>query len=73
MARWVNLSGPFDWLGENNRFMVAFPRGEFLMTDGQADAAIASGVGEEMPKPKGKRANAAGQVVDVEPLVKDDS
>ena len=44
--------------------MVEWPLGDWFMKDDQADAAVASGVGEEMPKPRGKRANAAGKVVE---------
>lgn len=64
MAKWVRLSDQYAWVGENMRGMVEYPRGEFFMPDDHAADAIASGVGEEIKKPKGKRANAAGQVVE---------
>lgn len=65
MGRWVHLPDGFDWTGPNLRSMVSFPRGDWFLTDPQADAAIAAGRGVEIKRPKGKRATAAG-VVDTE-------
>ena len=67
MARWIRLSDKFAYIVPGDRSMVEWPLGDWFMNDDQADAAVKSGIGSEIPKPKGKRANAAGQVVETEP------
>lgn len=63
MPRWVRLNKPYGWIGPNSRSLVEWPIGEHFLKDEQADDAVSRGFGEEIDRPDGKRANAAGKVV----------
>lgn len=45
----IRLSSPWDWPVPGARAVVAFNAGDYTMTREQGEAAIAAGVGSELP------------------------
>ena len=63
MAKWVELTGPFDYRVPGKRAMVSFQAGYVAyMPDAMATACVETGAGRFTDRPQGARVKKDGTV-----------